>query len=223
MIIDVSGNSRGAVFMYKKMDDASLETLLEAGIDEFSKKGLDRANINNIAKSANFSVGVIYKYYENKDKFFIACVEHSLRLLEGIMTQILSNEEDIISCISLLIDKLFAESENHANYYVMYNEITSQSCSKYAEELADKIETSTAHIYEGMFERAQKKGQMKTDSDPYMCAFYFDSLLMMLQFSYSCKYYKERMKIFCKEDVFDNPIRTKESFLQFVSGALGLN
>ncbi|HAQ52106.1 MAG TPA: hypothetical protein DCR12_05015 [Lachnospiraceae bacterium] len=208
--------------MYKKMDDASLEALLEVGIDEFSKSGLDRANINKIAKKANFSVGVIYKYYENKDKFFIACVEHSLKLLEDTMTEILSKEDDVISCISLLVDIVIAESDNHANYYVMYNEITSQSCNKYAVELADKIENSTAHIYKGMFERAQKKGQMTTESDPFMCAFYFDSLLMMLQFSYSCNYYRERMKIFCGEDVFDNPRRTKESFLQFVTGALGL-
>lgn len=208
--------------MYKKMDEKSLEALLEAGIDEFSKKGLDRANINTIAKNANFSVGVIYKYYENKDKFFIACVEHSLRLLEDVMKEVMLQEEDVTLCISLLLDKLFSESNAHANYYVMYNEITSQSCSKYADELAAKIETGTARIYGDLFERAQEKGQITTKSDPHMCAFYFDSLLMMLQFSNSCKYYKERMKIFCGKDVLDNPGRTKESFLQFVSAAMGL-
>ena len=105
----------------------------------------------------------------------------------------------------------------------MYNEITSQSCRKYATKLADKIETSTADIYAQIFTRAQDKGQINKDADPRMCAFYFDSLLMMLQFGSSCEYYNKRMRIFCGDDVFDDYDRTKESFIQFVGGALGLN
>ncbi|MCR4610603.1 MAG: TetR/AcrR family transcriptional regulator [Lachnospiraceae bacterium] len=208
--------------MYKKMDDSGLEALLEAGIEEFSKKGLDRANINTIAKNANYSVGVIYKYYENKDQFFIACVEYSLRLLEEVMMEVFMKEEDTVSCISMILDKLFEESDSHVNYYVMYNEITSQSCSKYAVELARKIEGNTADIYRVLFERAQKNGQLRDDVDPRMCAFYFDSLLMMLQFSNSCEYYKERMKIFCGENILEDNKKSKENFIKFVSGALGL-
>ncbi len=209
--------------MYKKMEDKDLTKLLEAGIDEFSKKGLDKANINTIALKADYSVGVIYKYYKNKDNFFLACVEHSLKLLDNVMKEVLMQEEDIVGCISLLLDKLFTESDNHANYYVMYNEITSQSCRKYATKLADKIETSTADIYAQIFTRAQDKGQINKDADPRMCAFYFDSLLMMLQFSGSCEYYNKRMRIFCGDDIFKDYDRTKESFIQFVGGALGVN
>ena len=36
--------------MYKKLDDNAKLTILETGIDEFAERGLDRANINTIAK-----------------------------------------------------------------------------------------------------------------------------------------------------------------------------
>ena len=49
-----------------------------------------------------------------------------------------------------------------------------------------------------------------------------DNLLMMLQFSYSCEYYKERMKIFCGEEIMDDDERMIEAFMNFMKAALGV-
>ncbi len=208
--------------MHKKLDDTGMLTLLEAGIDEFSAKGLDRANINVIAKKAGLSVGVIYKYYENKDRFFLACVEHSLKLLEATFEEVMKQEDDIMSCIRLLIHRLMEGADEHANYYVMYNEITSGSCKKYAKELAQKIEGNAATIYEGLVAKAENEGRVRYRGNPRMFAFYFDSLLMMLQFAFSCEYYKERMRIFCGDEAVDNPEEMAESFIEFIAAALGI-
>ena len=208
--------------MYKKLDENGLTALLEAGIDEFSAKGLDKGNINVIAKNAGFSVGLIYKYYENKDQFFLACVEHSLKLLEQTLQEVLLQEDDIMSCIRLLIRQLITGAKEPANYYVMYNELTSGSCQKYAAELAGKIEGNTSRIYEALVAKAKAEGRIRYGGNPRMFAFYFDSLLMMLQFSFSCEYYKERLKIFCGEDVLKDPEKMAESFMEFMAGALGV-
>ena len=40
------------------------DAVLTAGIAEFSKLGLEKANINVIAKKAGVSVGLLYKYFE---------------------------------------------------------------------------------------------------------------------------------------------------------------
>ncbi len=208
--------------MYKKLDEESIGNLLEAGIDEFSAKGLDRGNINEIARKAGLSVGVIYKYYQDKDQFFLACVEHSLKLLEEAMEDVIRSEDDIMNCIRLLIKNLMDGASKHRNYYVMYNEITSGSCKKYAVELARKIEGNTSKIYEALVAKAKEEGRVSYKTSPKMFAFYFDSLLMMLQFSFSCEYYKERLKIFCGENVFENKEALSESFLEFISQALGI-
>ena len=102
--------------MYKKLDDATIESLLEVGIDEFADKGLDRANINHIAERAQVSVGVIYKYYHDKDQFFIACVEHSLKLLETTMQEVIASADDIEACIRLLLKELIDGADKHRNY-----------------------------------------------------------------------------------------------------------
>lgn len=208
--------------MYKKLDDKTIENLLERGIDEFADKGLDRANINHIAKAAGLSVGVIYKYYEDKDSFFLACVEHSLKLLETAMQDVLSNQDDVISCMRVLIRELIDGADKHQNYYIMYNEITSGSCRKYAAELARKIEGRTSQIYTALVEKAKAEGKITYSGDPRMFSFFFDSLLIMLQFSFSCDYYRERFRIFCGDDVFENKEMLADNFLAFMAGAIGI-
>lgn len=208
--------------MYRKLDGEALENLLEAGIDEFARKGLDRASINNIAKEANLSVGVIYKYYQDKDQFFLACVEHSLKLLETAMNDVIQNEDDVIRCMELIVRELIDGATKHQNYYVMYNEITSGSCQKFAVELAQKIEGKTSFIYAKLVEKAQKEGLISYEGSPQSFAFFFDSLPMMLQFSFSCEYYKERLKIFCGEDILQRKETLANHFLEIMKRAIGI-
>ena len=53
--------------MYKKLDDEILNNILESGIDEFVDRGFSGANMRGIAQRAGVSVGVIYKYFSDKD------------------------------------------------------------------------------------------------------------------------------------------------------------
>ena len=205
--------------MYKKLDDNTINTILETGIDEFANKGLDRANINVIAKKSGVSVGVIYKYYKNKDSFFLACVRHSLKLLEQVLNDAFSDDADVMTCIRRIVYALLEHSRKHKNYNVMYNEITSGSCKRFAAVLAKEIETRTAPVYEQLMEKSKQSKDVKIDSR--MLAFFFDNLLMMLQFSYSCDYYRERMKIYCGVDIFDSDEKTAEEFIRFIGRVLG--
>lgn len=207
--------------MYKKLDEDTINSILETGIDEFAHSGLDRANINVIAKKSGVSVGVIYKYYKDKDNFFLACVRHSLKLLEQVLRDSFTDETDVMTCIRKVVYALLEHSKKHNNYNVMYNEITSGSCKRHAAVLAKEIETCTALVYEQLMERAKRSNEGAANIDPHMLAFFFDNLLMMLQFSYSCDYYKERMKIFCGEDILDRDEKVAEEFIKFIGAALG--
>lgn len=210
--------------MYQKLDENTIQTLLDTGISEFAKKGLEKANIRDIAKKADLSVGVIYKYYGDKDSFFLACVEHSLKLLENVITEVLDKNLDAVDTMDALVEKLIDEADKHKNYYLMYHEITSSSCRKYAKELAFKIEESTAKLYSALIEKAQGAGIVKAEGDPRIFAFYFDNMLMMLQFSLTCDYYKERTKIYWGEAGLDEKVKEeiRETFVTFMRNALGI-
>ncbi|MBR5733620.1 MAG: TetR/AcrR family transcriptional regulator [Lachnospiraceae bacterium] len=208
--------------MYKKLDDTSLTRLLEAGIDEFAEHGLDKTVMSSIANRAGMSVGVIYKYFEDKDAFFLACVDYSLELLQQTMESVILNENDLRKCLRDLVADLIRAAGEHRNYYRMYHEITSGSCGKYAAELAAKIEGMSAKVYTELLSKAEAQGRVAIKGDPRLFAFFFDNLLMMLQFSFSCDYYYERMKIYCGDENAADPQAVGEAFVDFMGTALGL-
>lgn len=207
--------------MYKKLDSDTINNILETGIEEFANNGLDRANINVIAKKAGVSVGVIYKYFKDKDSFFLECVRHSLELLEQVLQDAFSDDADVMTCIKRIVYALLEHSRKHKNYNVMYNEITSGSSRRYANILAKEIETRTASVYEQLMEKAKQSAAAEIKIDSRMLAFFFDNLLMMLQFSYSCDYYTERMKIYCGENILEEDEKVANEFIGFIGSVLG--
>ena len=174
--------------------------------------------MRGIAQRAGVSVGVIYKYFSDKDSFFRACLDHSLQLLDNVLAEAIKEEDDIDSCIRNIVYALVRHSEQHSNYNAMYNEITAGGCRVYAAEFAKKIETRSAQVYSRLIARAQAQGRISKDADSGVLAFFFDNLLMMLQFSFSCEYYRERMKIFCGESADKEDIA--EYMITFIEKAL---
>ncbi len=208
--------------MYKKLEEKDVNAILETGIEVFSRRGLDRTGIGTVAEAAGVSVGVIYKYFTDKETFFLACVRYALRELDMALEQAAGSGEDVRGAMRALIGALIEHSRRHPSHNALYNEITSGSCREFAPQLAREIESRSAAVYARMMERALAEGADAGAADARMFAFFFDSLLMTLQFSYSCEYYRERMKLFCGADAASDDERMTEAFLRFMCGALGI-
>lgn len=205
--------------MLKKLTDDKLAEILEVGITEFAEKGPDGGNINVIAKKAGISVGVLYKYYDNKEIFFQACLKRSLIVLESVLRDIIERDDKLLIRAEKMIRAVLHYSRGYSNYVKMYNAITSGSSQKYASVYAKEIESLTSKIYTEFIERAIRDKDIRDDINPRFFAFFFDNLLMMLQFSYSCDYYKERAKIYCGEDIFSNDEKVVSELLKFLESA----
>ena len=61
---------------------------------------------------------------------------------------------------------------------------------------------------------------MSMEMDPDAFAFFFDNLLMMLQFSYGCDYYDERRKLYLKEK--DEDAFVTSQMVWILENALGM-
>lgn len=205
--------------MLKKLSEEKLKDILEMGISEFSSRGTERASMSAIAKAAGVSVGVLYKYYQNKDDLFMACLKYSLTTLENVINTVIECDVKPLQRAEMLIRAVQRYAKENSKYNVMYHEITAGDNQKYAKALASEIETITAKTYSMFISKAQADGSIRQDMDPRLLAFFFDNMLMMLQFSYSCEYYKERFKIFCGDDVFDDEEKVVTELLKFFESA----
>ncbi|RYL90932.1 TetR/AcrR family transcriptional regulator [Sporolactobacillus sp. THM19-2] len=61
------------------MDESKEKAILMAAVHEFAVKGFDQASTNQMARSAGVSKGLIFHYFESKEKLFEASVDYALK------------------------------------------------------------------------------------------------------------------------------------------------
>lgn len=208
--------------MLKKLTDEKLEEILEAGISEFADHGFSGAGMGAIAARAGISVGVLYKYYADKEDFFLACVRKSLGELNRCLNEVTGTPDKLLHYADRLIACAQQFARTHRDHIRMYHELTASSGRAYAKRLAAEIEGASAAVYTRFIEIAKKDGTVRRDLDPGLFAFFFDNLLMMLHFSYGCDYYRERLAVYCGPEIFEQDERVRRELLKFLESAFTL-
>lgn len=208
--------------MHEKLTEEKQSEILEAGIYEFSQHGMDKASMAAIARRAGISVGVMYKYYQDKEAFFLACVRRSIRRLERALREVFEHKGSLMDYADRIIQVLQKHAENYSNDIMLYCEIASGRKKDYVSALAGEIEKDTARIYTGLINAARKSGAVRSDIDPGMFAFFFDNLLMMLQFSCCCDYYRERWKYYFPDRQIPDQDYVRKELLKFIASAFSI-
>ena len=203
--------------MLKKLTEEKLSEILECGIREFAQHGFESASMKTIAQRAGISVGVLYKYYADKDAFILACIRHGIAELEAFLTEMTATEDKPLNYVRSMIRKLLCYSREHGDTVRMYHRAT--GLDEYAALLSREIEGFTSRLYSQYLTAAQEAGSIRRDIDPGLFAFFFDNLLMMMQFSYVCPYYTERFKLYGGEGITGNDEYVTEQLLKFMESA----
>ena len=204
--------------MLKKLSEEQLESLLEAGVEEFARRGLAGANMRTIADRACISVGALYKYYGDKERFFRACLDRSLEALDRTLAEVTSEEAGFREYARRIIRALLRFSREHAGYVRLYCALAA-SGGEDARRLAGEIEGVTSRLYAGTIAAGQAAGDLRRDIDPAMLAFFFDNLLMMVQFAGCCDYYRERFRLYCGGTPEEQEDRLEQELLKFLESA----
>lgn len=205
---------------FERASDERKEKILEVGTEEFSLKGYESANINVIAKNAGISIGLMYKYFATKEDLFLTCIQHGCKILDDSLEKIMRSDEKILKKAEMVIRTICYHSKENSNYIRLYNEITSEKNPKLAKILAEEIEFPTSRKYITAIAQALAKDDVRPDLDPRMFAFFLDNLLMSLQFSYTCDYYRDRFEIYTGinvDEMDDEQVVTQ--LLKFIESA----
>lgn len=209
--------------MLKKLTEEKLNEVLEAGICEFANHGLQLASMSAIAKRAGISVGVLYKYYDNKEAFFTACVCRCTAELDSFLQELCAQEKKPLQYAHALICAVQQFSRRNKDYIRLYHEATCTGEHAHAAALAQQVEGLRAKLYTEIIRRAQESGDVRSDLDPQLFAFFFDNLLMMTLFSYCCPYYQERFRLYTENQTSEDSPFVTSQLLKFLESAFTLN
>lgn len=205
---------------FERITEERKNKILEVGIEEFSSKGYANANINVIARNAGISVGLMYKYFATKEDLFITCISRGMQILDSALGEIMASGDKLLVKAEKLIRATCELSRKNKNYIKLYNEISAERDGVRAVMLAREIESKTSAIYITAIAQAFASGDVRQDLDPRLFAFFLDNLLTTLQFSFTCEYYKERLKIYTGVDTSElNDDEIVRQLLKFIESA----
>ncbi len=204
---------------FRKIPEEKQNKIIEAALNEFAQYGYSEANINKIAERAGISVGSLYKYFNDKQNLYQTIVNISTDTLQEALRRIISENDDIFAIIEKIIGAIQEYARTHHKMYKLYNEMTAENNSELTWKTAGSVEGVTAGLYSSLIEKAQREGRARKDFDPRYFAFFLDNLFMMLQFSYSCEYYKERLKMYVGENAIHDDVLMCDQLIKFIKGA----
>lgn len=141
-------------------------------------------------------------------------------ILQETLETILKSPNKLLKKAELVIRATCELSREYKNYIKLYNEITAEKDGERAVAFAREIESQTSRFYITAIAQALASGDVRQDLNPRLFAFFLDNLLLMLQFSFTCGYYKERLSLYTGvdiEDLDDDEIVTQ--LLKFIESA----
>lgn len=207
--------------MLKKLTEDQQALIIDKATCEFAEKGYKGAGLSTIARNAGVSVGVIYKYYADKEELFGACISKSIDYLDEALSRAGGEGKSLPEMIRALVNQTQVACREHPEYFRMYHQITTSDDPQQAKQLAEIIERPSAKAYKDVIRKAQKKGLVDGQLDAGAGAFFFDNLMMMLHNAYSCTYYTERLNIYCGRKLAGSEKKLSEQMVRFILNGLG--
>lgn len=198
------------------------ERILEAAAYEFAGKGYTAANINTIAEAASISVGSMYKYFESKSDLYLEVVNLGLSLIQNALQPILGAEVPLEQKVDSILDAIFVSAEEQPLMNRLYNRFTSESDSELALGLASRLESFTAGIYTELIRQAMTEGFLPSGDDPRYDAFLMDNIFLTLQFSLTSEYWRNRMRIYLGDDIFERKDELRLQVGRILKRTLGI-
>lgn len=205
---------------FDKISDAKRQKILKIATEEFAKKGFTATNINVIARNAGISIGSIYNYFNTKEDLFLTVIDDGYSQLERILMETDLGTGDIFDKLERILGIAQRFSRDNPDIIQVYLNLTSEGLSHLSQKLSRKIENIGAWFYRQQLEKAKAENVVDPDLDVDVTSLCIDNIILLLQFSYTSEYYKERLKTFIGEDALDDDERIIRGIMRFVRSAL---
>jgi AcrR family transcriptional regulator len=164
---------------FDAMRSATKEKILAAGLQIFSHKGLAATSIQEIARQAGISVGLMYHYYKSKEELFTELVETAINLAaESTKARFESDQspaEKIKGFSNEVIGDIAQNNWMSQVYLLMIHYMLVVDLPKKKSEIRKKgfvpLENLRRTIIEG-----QQRGEVKRGNPAEMTTLYFATI-----------------------------------------------
>ena len=155
------------------------QEILQAALKLFSEKGFHNVSMNEIAQKAEFAVGTMYKFFENKEDLYKALVLEQSDKFHRALTEAIEGPEDEIEKIrnyTRAKGEVFAANVQMIRLYFAETRGASFNVRAGLDPEIRKRYGRFLETLASVFASGMKKKRFKKIADPYQLAVALDSL-----------------------------------------------
>ena len=193
------------------------DQLIEAALDEFTKRSYDDASLNSIIKSAGISKGTFYYHFENKEALYLYLLEHSVaekwKYIEKRTKEM--GQDDVGMGIFDMFKfqaRLGAEfGKLHPRYHQLSIMFSKEKGKEIFDKASDILGTDSDEMLREMIEEAIENGELRND---------LPKEFVINMVTYLFKHYTDVFKQ--EEDLtIEKMIDNVDNFVDFMSNGIG--
>ena len=167
----------------EEQKEARRNEILLVALDLFIKKGFGGTRITDIAKAANMSTGLLFHYYDSKEKLYEALVELGVLGPQMAMPLPATDPIEFLESAAKMIFYYMKESPYTAKVFVLMMQVCNQEpVTEKIGELVKKITNVEDSI--PIIKKGQEVGEIK-DGDPLALSVAFWGAIQGIAESYA--------------------------------------
>lgn len=188
---------------FRQLDSAKSQRIIAAAVSEFAEKGYEAANTNRIANAADISVGSLFQYFKTKEDLFRYVIHLGAGIIETDIGKILEKEISGRDKIKELMWLTIHACQNYPEYQQLYHEMAATGNRDLIRDIARELETYASQGLIELIRQGQERGEIRTDLPAEVLAFTLDSTMVMMQYSLTVAYFKDRARLYQLEEPHD--------------------
>jgi len=193
------------------------DQLIEAALDEFTKRSYDDASLNSIIKSAGISKGTFYYHFENKESLYLYLLKNSVaEKWEYIENRTKEMDQDALGMGIFDMFKFQARlGAEFGKLHPRYHQLSIMFSKEKGKEIYDKardiLGTDSDEMLREMIEEAIENGELRKD---------LPKEFVINMVTYLFKHYTDVFKH--EEDLtIEKMIDNVDNFVDFMSNGIG--
>src|ERR687885_273835 len=146
------------------------ERIVQSAIECFSKYGLDRTRMDDIAQTADLSKGTLYLYFKSKEDLFYAICENNLKVLKEQLSQIfVTTKENLLYDAEQFYDNLH-KLEKSGSEKVFFEIVAESSRNPKLQRILYEQRTKIFKVVKEYLDLQVQKGFFRKNVDTYAIA-----------------------------------------------------
>ncbi|RDC63085.1 TetR/AcrR family transcriptional regulator [Adhaeribacter pallidiroseus] len=101
--------------------DASMQLILQVGLDLFAENGYSPTTIRMIAEKAGISLGLLYNYFKSKEEVLRAIFQKNIRDIQADWRN--SKESDQGITLNRFIRQFFKNVKNNNHFWILFYDL----------------------------------------------------------------------------------------------------